>query len=62
MEDGQTSGIGRDGQRHHTWPYGEEVIDFEDIIVVSDELPPAPQLDGKSYTLWNCIKRSDSGA
>ncbi|KAL5320456.1 hypothetical protein ACEPPN_011261 [Leptodophora sp. 'Broadleaf-Isolate-01'] len=52
LEDGQTCGLGKDGQRHHTWPYSEKNIDFEDIIVVSDEVPPAPQPDGKSYTLW----------
>jgi hypothetical protein len=55
LEDGQC-GIGKDGRRHHTWPHSAEDIEFEDIIVVSDEVPPAPQLEGqlegKSYTLW----------
>ena len=52
MEDGQTCDIGKDGRRHHTWPHSDKDIEFEDIIVVSDEVPPTPQLDGKSYTLW----------
>lgn len=52
MENGQTCDIGIDGRRHHTWPYSEQDIRFEDIIIVSDEVPPAPELDGKSYTLW----------
>lgn len=52
MENGQTSDVGQDGRRHHTWPYVEKDIEFEDIIVVSDEVPPASSLDGKSYTLW----------
>jgi hypothetical protein len=28
------------------------VIGFEDIIIISDEMPPDPQYEGKSYTLW----------
>jgi len=44
--------IGKDGRRHHTWPYSENKIEFDDKIIVSDEVPPSPQLDGKSYTLW----------
>lgn len=57
LEDGQLCDIGKDGRRHHhtlhhTWPHSHEDIKFEDMIVVSDEVPPPPQLDGKSYTLW----------
>ena len=44
--------IGKDGRRHHTWPFNERDLGFEDIIVVSDEYPPPPSEDGKSYTLW----------
>lgn len=52
MEKGHTCDIGKDGPSLHTWPYREEVIAFEDTIIVSDEVPPAPQCDGKSFTLW----------
>lgn len=52
MEKSHTCDIGKDGPRRHSWPYREEVIAFEDTIIVSDEIPPAPQYDGKSYTLW----------
>jgi hypothetical protein len=43
--------IGRDGIRHHTWPFLEGDLGFEDTIIVSDEEAPAPQFDGFSYTL-----------
>ncbi len=52
MEKGHTRDIGRDGPRHHTWPYSDEVIEFEDTIIISDEVPPLPQHEGKSLTLW----------
>jgi hypothetical protein len=44
--------IGQDGRRFHTWPFNEDDLGFEDIIVVSDEIPPPPREDGRSYTLW----------
>ncbi|TVY50003.1 hypothetical protein LOCC1_G000105 [Lachnellula occidentalis] len=44
--------IGRDGRRHHTWPFSEDHIGFDNIIIISDELPPPPHTDGKSYTVW----------
>jgi hypothetical protein len=52
VEKGHTCDIGKDGPRHHTWLNSEVLIGFEDIIVISDEVPPAPQYKGKSYTLW----------
>lgn len=52
IEDGRSHDIGIDGRRYHTWPASERDIGFEDIIVVSDENIPDPQLDGMSYTLW----------
>lgn len=44
--------IGIDGRKHHTWPFSERDLGFEDIIIVSDEVPPPPQQEGRSYTLW----------
>lgn len=52
VQDGRTRDIGKDGRRHHTWPFRENELGFEDTIIVSEEDVPAPQLDGKSYTLW----------
>ncbi len=52
MKDGQNCSKGKDGLRHHTWARSEEKIEFEDIIIVSDEVPPASQPGGKQYTLW----------
>lgn len=43
--------IGVDGRRNHTWESREREIGFEDIIIVSDEVPP-PKVNGKSHTLW----------
>jgi hypothetical protein len=40
------------GSRYHTWPLTDRRISFEDDIVVSDELTPAPQSENESLTLW----------
>ncbi|KAF4624696.1 hypothetical protein G7Y89_g13472 [Cudoniella acicularis] len=52
FENSNGNNVGQDGRRHHTWKYREQDISFEDIIIVSEEVPPVPQYDGKSYTLW----------
>lgn len=52
--------IGKDGQRYHTWPFNETDLEFEDIIVVSDEVPPPPWEDGKSYTLWTTAHQENN--
>ena len=52
VQDGRARDIGKDGRRHHTWPFREDDLGFEDIIIVSDEDVPTPQVDGRSYTLW----------
>lgn len=52
MRNGRTRDIGKDGRRHHTWPFREVDLGFEDTIIISDEDVPPPQLNGKSYTLW----------
>jgi hypothetical protein len=44
--------IGKDGRRYHTWPFNEKELGFENLIIVSDEIPPPPRDDGRSYTLW----------
>ncbi|KAL2060581.1 hypothetical protein VTL71DRAFT_9222 [Oculimacula yallundae] len=60
LENGQTCDLGKEGHLYHTWPYSEKGdIDFQDIIVVSDEVPPAPHSDGKSYTLWTEAHEKD---
>lgn len=43
--------MGRDGRRHHTWKFSEEDIEFEDLVIESDEIPPT-RGEGKSHTLW----------
>lgn len=68
MEKGHTCDIGKDGPSYHTWPYysnGE--IEFEDTIIISDEVPPDPQYEGppdpqyegKSFTLWTEAHEQD---
>lgn len=52
LENGIAREVGRDKDRHHSWPLNEKKIRFEDVIIVSDETPPPPQLNGKSFTLW----------
>jgi len=42
----------KNGPSGHRWPFDEQDIGFEDIIIISDEVPPPPGEDGKSYTLW----------
>ena len=48
--------LGLEGGRYHDWPIQDDDeakdIQFEDIIIVSDEDIPAPQYNGVSYTLW----------
>lgn len=51
MERNEKRDIGIDGRKCHTWKFGEKEVDFEDIIVVSDEVPRVLE-DGKSFTLW----------
>ena len=51
MERNEKRDIGIDGRKCHIWKFGEKEVDFEDIIVVSDEVPRVLE-DGKSFTLW----------
>jgi len=59
VQDGRARDIGKDGLRHHTWPFREDALGFEDVIIVSDEDVPAPQLEGRSYTLWTEAHQDD---
>lgn len=55
MEDGKILDEDKDGPKDHTWRRSKkctDLIEFEDIIVVSDEMPPPLSGNGKSYTLW----------
>jgi hypothetical protein len=40
--------------KHHYFEFGEKDIGFEDVIVVSEEMPPPhiEEFDGDSYTVW----------
>lgn len=59
MEKEHTCDIGEDGPSHHTWPYNDGEIEFEDTIIISDEVPPDRQYDGKSFTLWTEAHEQD---
>ncbi|PMD33385.1 hypothetical protein L207DRAFT_535414 [Hyaloscypha variabilis F] len=59
VQDGRARDIGKDGPRHHTWPFREDELGFEDTIVVSEEDIPAPQHEGRSYTLWTEAHQND---
>ncbi|KAF8851408.1 hypothetical protein BDZ45DRAFT_150850 [Acephala macrosclerotiorum] len=52
--------IPKDGRRYHTWPFNETDLEIADIIVVSDEVPPPPWEDGKSYTLWTTAHQENN--
>lgn len=60
IQNSRSGSIGKDGCRYHTWPVSEKDIGFEDIIVVSDECTPKPQLDKTSYTLWTTAHERDN--
>ncbi|KAK0120220.1 hypothetical protein ONS95_011626 [Cadophora gregata] len=47
----QSYDIATDEKKNHTWLSNDREIRFEDIIIVSDECPPAEE-NGRSYTLW----------
>lgn len=52
--------IGRNARRRHVWPFSDNDLEFKDIIVVSDEVPPPAWEDGKSYTLWTLAHQQNS--
>jgi hypothetical protein len=59
IQNSRSHNVGKDGRKYHTWPFSERDIGFEDIIVVSDECNPDPQLEGISYTLWTTDHEKD---
>ena len=44
--------IGLDGRKWHDFTIQDTGLLFEDTIIVSDEVVPPSEKDGKSYTLW----------
>jgi hypothetical protein len=58
--DGNLMEIERNAPRFHVWPFKDRDLEFEDIIVVSDEVPPPPWEDGKSYTLWTSAHQENN--
>ncbi|KAH7410655.1 hypothetical protein BKA64DRAFT_359215 [Cadophora sp. MPI-SDFR-AT-0126] len=47
----QSYDIGKDEEKNHTWASNDKEIRFEDIIIISDEIPPIRE-NGRSHTLW----------
>lgn len=59
IHNGQSHNIGKDGTRHHTWPFNERDIGFEDTIIISDESISAAQLFQTPYSLWTTDHEQD---
>ncbi|KAF4631492.1 hypothetical protein G7Y89_g6638 [Cudoniella acicularis] len=51
LENTRSYNVDQNGERNHIWKANEK-IEFKDIIIVSDEIPPPVQFEGKSHTLW----------